>query len=237
MIDISATTLPASGIFLDIVNRVKSEEIQYIKKNEWQNLQMSTREHPRSIKESEFRYIHDIIVTHELTSGVEISTGCGISGLAAASGFAALGRGRLISIDAYVEENSETPTSYRDQGPSRHEAAHGFRMANAAAKEYNVDAFVKFCVGWSPDDVASILEENGVTSIDYAFSDGGHFPEQVIADVKAIVPFLADKYAFVFHDMYFDEDTVAVLEKLIGPIDLVITPPLGENLSVALKLS
>lgn len=76
------------------------------------HLRMYDTPFPLSIKEPEFIYLTEYIVANKLTRGFEVATAFGISALAAATGFAETG-GRLISMDAYVEEKHKSGEDYR----------------------------------------------------------------------------------------------------------------------------
>jgi len=56
-------------------------------------------------------------------------------------------------------------------------------------------------VGLSPNNVPEVIGER---KIDFAFIDGGHFGEQPTKDFLAVLPYLSDKCAVLFHDNNFN---------------------------------
>jgi hypothetical protein len=55
-------------------------------------------------------------------------------------------------------------------------------------------------VGWSPDDVGTIIEKHYTEPLDYVFIDGGHKPDQLLLDIKAVIPYTNNDTTWTFHD-------------------------------------
>ncbi len=67
---------------------------------------MAHRSIPVSLSETEFNYLSQFIVEHNLTAGFDLATAFGISALAIGLGLKKTG-GRLLSMDSYREEESQ----------------------------------------------------------------------------------------------------------------------------------
>jgi len=198
------------------------------------NIKMKHQHFPMSVQETEFNYLRDIIVRYNLKSGLEIATAFGVSAVACGLGFKETG-GRLITIDAYIEEASNDCYIYNGQ-KEVYENTSGYMSANYLVNHFDLGQNVKLEVGWSPDDVPTILEKNGVSKLDFVFLDGGHFPNQIIQDINAFYPYLSEKNVIVLHDFMADSYTSEVLnllDKKFGKQPEVIFPrPMGDFLSV-----
>jgi len=77
----------------------------------------------------------------------------------------------------------------------------GLDMAKNIAKRLGTENMTDFRVGLSPNDVQKVIGER---KIDFAFIDGGHFGEQPTKDFLAVLPYLSDKCAVLFHDNHFN---------------------------------
>jgi predicted O-methyltransferase YrrM len=198
------------------------------------NLKMKHQHYPHSIRETEFNYLRDIVVRYNLKSGLEIATAFGVSAVASGLGFRETG-GRLITIDAYIEESSNDCYIY-DGLKQVYENTSGYKSRSHLVNFFGLNDHVKLEVGWSPDDVGSILEKNNVDKLDFVFLDGGHFPDQIIKDIGAFYPYLSEKNIVVLHDVMPDSYTSEVLDFIqekFGKQPQVILPrPMGDFLSV-----
>ena len=86
----------------------------------------------------------------------------------------------------------------------------GLDMAKNIAKRLGVENVIDFKVGLSPNDVPKVIGER---KIDFAFIDGGHFGDQPTKDFLAVLPYLSDKCAVLFHDNHSNCDVYrAVIE-------------------------
>lgn len=199
------------------------------------HLRMSHRDVPLSILEPEFNYIKDIIVSSNCKTGFEVATAFGISALAAGLGFKETG-GKLLTMDAYIEENSADPNAYRGANKALYKDSMGYKSVSYLREKFNLeDNLVAEC-GWSPDDIAPLIEQHfGSTKLDYVFIDSGHFPEQLREEVNVLSKFIHKNTIFLFHDVYdymFDvQTTVHVMTALNGKLDILLKMPYGENLT------
>ena len=167
-------------------------------------LRMVKHNNPVSIAEPEFRYIHDFIVEHKLKTGYEVATAFGISMLAAGLAFKETG-GRLVTMDAYIEEQYNDCCAYRSKTDYKlYLEADGYKSARYLIEHYELRGVVELSVGYSPQNtenaVKTVFGSEG--KIDYAFVDALHYEDAVIADINAIKPFLSDKFVLFLHDVH-----------------------------------
>jgi hypothetical protein len=161
------------------------------------HLKLKNHDYPWSIVETEFDWITELIVKNNFKRGYEACTGVGISGLAAAIGMKQTG-GKIVSLDAYVEERLNH-YNYDDQ-KIKLENADGYKSVFYLREEFDVkDQFFPE-VGWSPDDVGTIIEKHYTEPLDYVFIDGGHKPDQLLLDIKAVIPYTNEDTTWTFHD-------------------------------------
>lgn len=166
------------------------------------SLKFTNHHHPWSIRETEAEILHNTIVKNNLQRGFEICTGVGISSLVTGNAFSNTG-GKLVTIDAYVEESFNLCSSYdiNTKIVKKPESADGYKMTNYLISKLGIEKYVVLDIGWSPDDVPSIYKKHyGDQKIDYAFIDGGHSVDQIDADVQVLLPHLSDNAVIFFHD-------------------------------------
>lgn len=75
----------------------------------------------------------------------------------------------------------------------------GLAMARRHAEMLGLSKYIDFCIGLSPDDVASVVAGR---KLEYVLIDGGHCGDQPLKDWLAVKPFLADSCVVVFHDCH-----------------------------------
>lgn len=205
------------------------------------HIKMKQHEFPYSIKAPEFNYLTNIIKEHNLQRGYECATAFGVSTMACALGFKETG-GKMVTMDAYIEEDTKHPDAYKDQGEKRTYAdADGYKSVMYLRDKFGVQQNLECEVGWSPDDTeATVRKHFGDQKLDFVFLDAGHFPEQMIKDIDSIVPLLGEKYVFVFHDDYpwsFAPEVHAHLVAKLGKdCEIVVPHPQGENMSVIINV-
>ena len=199
------------------------------------NLKMKGHTVPLSIFQSEFDFIHNTIVENNLQRGFELATAFGISGLAAATAFKKTG-GKLVTMDAYIEEKCGDAGTYKDFERTVYEKSDGYKSVKFLIEQFDLESTMIPEIGWSPDDVESIITKNYDEKLDFVFLDAGHFSEQIIKDIEAIRPFLAEKFIFIFHDVYpwsFDETAQQHVENVFGKrVEIVLPFPQGENMGI-----
>lgn len=205
------------------------------------HIKMKQHPFPYSIMEKEFAYLTNLIVSNNLQRGYECATAFGVSTMACALGFKETG-GKMVTMDAYIEEDTKHPDAYKQQGEKRTYAdADGYKSVMYLREKFGVQKNLECEVGWSPDDTESTVRKHfGDQKLDFVFLDAGHFPEQMIKDIDAIAPLLGEKYVFAFHDNYswsFAPEVHAHLVKVLGKdCEIVVPYPDGENLSVLFNL-
>jgi predicted O-methyltransferase YrrM len=78
-------------------------------------------------------------------------------------------------------------------------ARDGIEFTNRVAAEEGLD--VRVAAGKSPDDVARIVRDAALPAIEFAFIDGYHAVEQVVADFGAVSTVAAPGCVYLFHDV------------------------------------
>lgn len=169
----------------------------------WFFILSATMARPGSLREKEFLYIHNFIKKHNLVCGYEMATGFGISALAAGLAMKETG-GKLITVDAYIEEHCQDLWEYKE--PVLYTESLGYTSVNHLMKEYSLQDVIFPKIGWSPRDIPQIVEEhidvkNG-EMIDYVFIDGLHMEKCVIDDLEVVYPYInKNKFAIFLHDV------------------------------------
>jgi hypothetical protein len=91
-------------------------------------------------------------------------------------------------------------------------------------------------IGWSPDDVDSIIGKHFNQKLDFVFLDAGHFGDQMIKDIREIYKHLDEKFVFVFHDIYpwsCTQEVHNLCVELFGKdIEIKLPYPQGENMGI-----
>jgi predicted O-methyltransferase YrrM len=166
-------------------------------------LKMANHFHPLSITPGEFEFLRDFIAAHDLQHGYECATAFGVSALAAAFGMRQTG-GKLLTIDAYIEEKHNLSTAYQNFKEVNQNDPDGLKSLHWLLSQFDLSRFVDAAIGWSPDNVAeAIVAAHGSAMIDYAFIDAGHWDEALLNDAQALRPFVdtAQPFAVFFHDI------------------------------------
>lgn len=210
-----------------------------LEKNEYGMIKLKSQTFPWTVKEFEFDVLRSLVSTHNCRRGFEVATGFGVSSVAIGLGFKET-QGKLVTVDAYVEELNNNPDSYRKSSPVVNTQAIGYKMVKYLINKFDLNDTVFPEVGWSPRDTSDILKRHLVPGekLDFVFIDGGHFSEQVIRDVEGVLPFLAPKNIVVFHDGFnqvFDRPTVNRIELLLRkPVKMLvdINTGLGNNMMI-----
>lgn len=199
------------------------------------NLKMVGHEFPYSIRPTEFSFLRNLVIDYDLKNGYEVATAFGISSLAAGLGFKETG-GKLVTMDAYIEEKYDSFWTYQFDNPSTHPDMDGYKSAKFLMEHFGLEDTVFLEVGWSPDDTESCIRKHITEPLDYIFIDGGHFPGQFIQDMESIIPLLADEYIIAVHDNFpnmFTPEVIDYLETTFGKQpDIILPEPLGHNLSI-----
>ena len=132
-----------------------------------------------SITEDEGQFMYDFIKKHDLTTGFEIGTGTGYSGL-----WFSPALGRFYTMDSYEED--------RGRVQCREDCRHMMKELG----QYNY-----FLVrGTSPLETPGICNLRRVSNIDFVFIDGNHKSGAPVKDFLGIHPFMAKKAVIFWHD-------------------------------------
>lgn len=175
---------------------------------------LKTKKFPYSLTDEEGMILFKLVADQKFTEGYEIATAFGFSSFFLGLAFQQNG-GRLVSVDAYIEESQEDylydPALARAHAEqlqrlmlagSNEELPAGLRFALNGAKTLGIDGCTSYRVGFSPDGVPALLQGR---TLDFAFIDGGHFGDQPLRDVEAVAPFLhPERFLLVFHDTHCD---------------------------------
>lgn len=191
---------------LDLVlfpNQTPLGELDWMRK-------LKTKKFPYSLTDEEGLVLHKLVADCGFREGYEIATAFGYSSLYLGLAFKKTG-GRLVTVDAYVEESEENFLYSEDTARERaarfkealvagrlNELPEGLQFAAENARVLGLQDIIQFEIAFSPDGIPPILNNR---LLDFAFIDGGHFGEQPILDVNAVLPNLCkDRFALVFHD-------------------------------------
>lgn len=171
---------------------------------------LKTKKFPYSLTDEEGLILYKLVTDAGLKNGYEIATAFGYSSFYLGLGFKKNG-GRLVSVDAYVEETEENfiydeataksradmYTDLRRKG-ELNKLPEGLKFAILGAQHLGIDDVVRYEIGFSPISIPALLQGQ---CLDFAFIDGGHFGEQPCIDVDAVLPFMnLDKCIMMFHD-------------------------------------
>ena len=208
-------------------------------KNDRGHLKIQNKPWPWSVKEFEFDTLRSLVSAYNCKRGFEIATGFGVSAVALGLGFKET-NGKLVTMDAYVEELHNHPDSYRRSSPVVNTASNDFKTAKYLINKFDLNEVVFPELGWSPRDTGDVLKKHLAPGekLDFVFIDGGHFSEQVIRDVEGILPYLAPKNLVVFHDGFdqvFDRLTMNRIELILRrPMRMLIdmNTGLGNNMMI-----
>ena len=222
----------------DKIIELKDGPVQY-EKTHTNNIKMIQHPYPYSIKKEEFDFLTNLIADNNLKNGFECATAFGVSSTAIGLGFKKTG-GKCVTMDAYIEEKCEDPGKYRQFEREVYEKADGLKSVKYLIKEFGLENTLFPEIGWSPTDTESAIRKHIKEPLDFVFIDAGHFPEQMIKDIDAIIPLLGEKYILAFHDVYSwsfsDEVHKHLFDKIGKRVEIKIPHPAGENLGIVWNL-
>jgi predicted O-methyltransferase YrrM len=189
--------------------------------------------------QEEWDFLHNIIVDNNLQRGFELATAFGISGSAIGTAFKKTG-GKFVTMDAYIEEKCGDAGTYEKFEREVYDKSDGYKSVKHLIEKFELQNTMFAEIGWSPIDVDSVITKHHTDKLDFVFLDAGHFEGQMIKDINAIKPHLADKFVFVFHDIYDWSCTKEVhdhVKKVFGKdIEIKLPYPRGENMGVITNL-
>ena len=130
------------------------------------NLKMSNHPYPYSIKEEEFNFLRNLIVEHNLQRGYECATAFGISSTALGLGFKETG-GKIVTMDAYIEESKGNPGHYRDMQREVYDKADGYKSVKYLIEQFGLEDTLFPEIGWSPDDTETCIRRHFSEPLDF----------------------------------------------------------------------
>jgi predicted O-methyltransferase YrrM len=188
------------------------------------NLKLKTKAFPWSIVQREFDYLYNIIVDNNLKRGFEACTGVGISALAAGLAMKQTS-GKIVTLDAYIEEYLENP-DYHGQKILNIDSL-AFQTVQALIAKYQLENILVPVVGWTPDNVPANIEANFTEPLDYVFIDGGHTPSQLLQDINVVLPYTNKDTYWLFHDAadnVFNYQVAEFVFRTIGKSRVIVCP-------------
>lgn len=169
-------------------------------------IHIKTREFPISINESEFNYMYNFIIKHNLKNAFELSTGTGISTIAIGSAMLKTG-GYLITLDSYYEDlykiSSNIPIGNYTIANIEEikEKSDCYKFISQAVNILSLKNTVQIEIGWSPNDVKKLNEKRDF--LDFVFLDCPKNDNEFERDIKSIYPFInKDKFMICVHDSH-----------------------------------
>jgi len=202
------------------------------------HIKMKQHPYPYSVKQEEFDFLKNLIIEHNLQRGYECATAFGISSCAIALGFKQTG-GKIVTMDAYIEEKCQNPGAYKDFERTVYEQSDGYKSVKYLIEKFNLQDTMYPEIGWSPDDTEANIRKHFSEPLDFVFIDAGHFEDQIIKDIDIFLPLLADKYVLAFHDVYEHSFSTKVHDHLMNKIgkkvEIVVPHSRGENLGVIIN--
>ena len=197
-------------------------------------IRMTNHMFPLSVRYDEFEFLKNVVIKYNLKSGFELATAFGVSTVALGVAFKQ-NDGKLVTMDAYVEERQEVYTQeYADT--STNYDADGFKSVNYLIEYFRLKEVVNPLIGWSPKDVKEVVQNHSRKTFDFLFLDGGHSPGQIIQDLYAIRPFLEKEYVIVLHDYFdnvFTSEVMDTIRLLFGKEPVIeLESPFGDNMAV-----
>lgn len=178
----------------------------------------SARLFPISVNESEFNFMQDVIIGNNLKSGFELSTGTGISTIGIGRAFSKTG-GQLISMDSYYEESTQLlakvdhPSYTLEEKEKIKKEAGGYMFIKNMVELEKLP--VDLQVGWSPEDVITVLEGK---TLDFVFLDCPKSDPEFERDITTIKPFINKEKFYIFiHDSHtFTDKSFELVKSLFG---------------------
>ena len=224
--------------YFDKIIALKDGPVQY-EMTHTNNIKMVQHSYPYSIKLEEFEFLRNLIKDCNLQRGYECATAFGISSLAIGLGFKETD-GKIVTMDAYIEEKCKDPGKYQDFAREVYEQADGFKSVNYLIDQFGLKDTMFPEIGWSPDDTETAVRKHFSEPLDFVFIDAGHFPEQMIKDFDAFLPLLGEKYVLAFHDVYpwsySDAVHQHIYDKIGKRVEIKVPHPAGENLGIIFNL-
>lgn len=181
---------------------------------------LQSKPFPLSINESEYNFMHKVIVDNNLKNGFELSTGTGISTLSLGKAFAKT-NGRMITLDSYYEDinqissnipvmnyTPETIADIKSKSPC-------YNLVKELLTHYNLLGQVEQHIGWSPTDSVKLLKSRPL--LDFVFLDCPKSDEEFERDITSLRPFIGEKYVIFVHDAFiYSKKSGDIVKSLFG---------------------
>lgn len=175
-------------------------QFEYVPNHSIKYLKLKKHDFPWSIVSKEFSFIFETITSNGLKRGFEACTGLGLSALAAGMAMKVTD-GKVITLDAYVEEFLNTYIYSSDMKKIINEDSDGFKNIQYIIKKYKLEKTLIAEIGWSPDDISKTIEKHFTDKLDYIFIDSGHTEEQLFKEIQAFLPYTNQDTIWLFHDI------------------------------------
>lgn len=192
---------------LDEICRLTHGPVHYVRENN--GIRMSNHAMPISISDDEWKFISTFINLYDLRCGFEVATAFGVSACAIGMGLQRNG-GKLITMDAYIEEQYNDCSQYRAVSNVVNTESDGLRSTQFLIEHFGLSDVVFPRMGWSPTDTDNVIRSilRGGERLDFAFIDALHYDEAVIRDLEAVRPFLSSSHVVFLHDVHCFGDDV-----------------------------
>ena len=203
------------NIYEHIIDASKNFEIKYELANEPNfSLKMVNHENPWSIKLSEFEYLKNFIIKNDIQKAYEVATAFGISTMALGLGLKLTG-GKLVTMDAYIEETFNSAGAYVDIKKTV-ECADGYKSVKTLIDYFDLCDVVFPYVGWSPDNTTETIKNVFDDNLELFFIDAGHWDSALLLDINSILPHLnKERFVVFIHDTHcFSNDCIYQIEKI-----------------------
>lgn len=164
------------------------------------NLKFTDHKYPWSISNDEFNFVFSHIKQMGYKAGYDLATGCGISALAMGLALKDNG-GRLVTMDAYVEENSGELYYEVESFPK----SVGYKRFLKLIKRFRLSGVVRAEVGCSPQHTSDRLGRTydlSTDKLDVVFIDAMHDDKSLVEDFEATFPYLDSKFTLFIHDAH-----------------------------------
>jgi hypothetical protein len=163
-------------------------------------LKFKNHSFPWSIVPKEFSFLYETIVGNNLKKGFEACTGIGMSALAAGMAMK-ITEGKIVTIDSYIEERLNTDIYDSNLRLEKIIESDGYKNIQYLIKKHSLQNNLIAEIGWSPEDIPSLIEKNYNEPLDYVFIDSAHNEEQLMKEIIALTPYSDKNTHWLFHDI------------------------------------
>tara|TARA_R110000803_G_scaffold61624_1_gene121567 strand:- start:620 stop:1327 length:708 start_codon:yes stop_codon:yes gene_type:complete len=167
-----------------------------------ESLKLTNHHHPFSLTQNEAYILYALLLKNNVKNVFEIATAFGISSIVIGQALSNT-QGKLVSIDAYVEEHFNDSMGYTPDFKfvKDKEDADGYLMAESLVNTLDLSNIITLKTGWSPNDIPLIYKTTfNKQKIDALFLDGGHSEKQIYLDITHMMRYLDIESLIFFHD-------------------------------------